>query len=65
MVDQIVVFIRDRWREPLSLYLSTLMTQDTPMLFATSVFYMIPALLVFLLGQERMVQGIQLSGVKA
>ncbi|MGI6189655.1 MAG: carbohydrate ABC transporter permease [Caldicoprobacteraceae bacterium] len=65
MVDQAVVFIRESWREPMSVFLSALMTQETAMLFVASVFYMLPAIFVFLLGQEQMVQGIQLSGLKA
>lgn len=65
MVDQAVVFIRDSWREPMSVFLSTLMTQEPEMLFVASIFYMLPAMFVFLLGQEQMTQGIQLSGLKA
>ena len=35
------------------------------LLFAVSVFYLIPALLVFFLGQDYLAEGIALSGVKA
>ena len=65
MVDQAVVFIRTEWKEPMSVFLSTLMNQETSMLFVASVLYMLPALFLFLLGEKSMAHGIQLSGLKA
>jgi len=48
---------------PLSLYLAR-MVDRVDLIFAASFFYLLPTTLVFLYGQEYMVEGIQLSGVK-
>ena len=64
IVDQAVVFIKNTYENPLSVYLGSVVTGDPGMFFAVSVFYLIPALLVFLLGQDYLTEGIALSGVK-
>ena len=64
LVDQAVVFIGEAEREPLSAYLSRYTDGSLELAFAASTFYMLPALLIFLHGQEEMVEGIQLSGIK-
>jgi len=61
VVEQAIVFITDYRRLPLSVALAMV---DTEIIFAASVFYMIPAVLVFLHGQEYLIEGIQLSGIK-
>jgi multiple sugar transport system permease protein len=61
VVEQAIVFITDTRRLPLSVSLSTI---NADIVFAASCFYMLPALLVFLYGQEHLVEGIQLSGMK-
>lgn len=61
VVEQAIIFIPDAARQPLSVALSTI---NPDIAFAASVVYMIPALLVFLYGQEYLVEGIQLSGIK-
>jgi len=63
VVDQAIVFITDDSRVPLSVYLSGL-SGDSSIMFAASFFYMIPALLVFLHGQEYLVEGMRLSSLK-
>lgn len=65
IVDQAVVFIKNTYENPLSVYLGSVVTGDPGMFFAVSVFYLIPALLVFLLGQDYLTEGIALSGVKS
>lgn len=65
LIDQAVVFIRETWRQPLSVYLGVLMGQKTEIYFAACVLFMVPPLLVFVMGQEHLRQGIQLSGLKA
>ncbi len=65
IVDQAVVFLKNTFDNPLSVYLGEVVTGDPGMFFAVSVFYLIPALLVFLLGQDYLTEGIALSGVKA
>lgn len=64
VVDQAVIFIKDSTKEPLSVYLSRLSQENMDLIFAASCFYMLPTLLVFLFGQENMIEGIQLSGIK-
>ena len=61
VVEQAIVFITDPRLLPLSVALSTISPE---IIFAASCFYMLPALLVFLYGQEHLVEGIQLSGIK-
>ena len=61
VVEQAIVFIPEAARLPLSVALSRL---SPDIIFAASVFYMLPALLVFLYGQESLTEGIQLSALK-
>ena len=65
IVDQAVVFLKNTFDNPLSVYLGEVVSGDPGMFFAVSVFYLIPALLVFFLGQDYLTEGIALSGVKA
>lgn len=65
MVDQAVVFLQRPYSGPLSVYLGQTASSDPGMFFAVSIFYLIPALAVFLLGQEYLAEGITLSSVKA
>ena len=63
LVEQPLIFLRDIAQEPLSVYLVR-MANRLDLIFAASFFYLLPTALVFLYGQEFMVEGIQLSGVK-
>jgi multiple sugar transport system permease protein len=65
MVDQALVFINDEVEEPLSVFLSR-MTDGTGMgvIFAASVFYMMPAVILFLMGRNYMFEGIRMSGIR-
>lgn len=65
IVDQAVVFIKDFYRQPLSVYLGTAASDAPGMIFAVSVFFMVPALLVYLIGQEHLTEGIALSSLRA
>lgn len=64
IVDQAVVFIKESFREPLSVYVSRVISTEPSMIFALSVFYIILPLLVFLIGQQALVQGVAISGLK-
>lgn len=64
IIDQAVVFINKTYDNPLSVFLGNVVTLDPGMLFTVSVFYMIPALLVFMFGQDYLAQGISLSSLK-
>ena len=63
VVDQALVFITNPAREPLSVYLERL-TGNFNIVFAASCFYMLPALLVFLHGQEYLIEGMKMSGLR-
>ena len=63
LVEQPRIFL-DELSEPLSVYLAQMAAENLDMIFAASFFYMLPPVLVFLYGQEHMVEGIQLSGIK-
>lgn len=65
IIDQAVVFIDKTYRNPLSVYLGNVVADEPGMFFAVSVFYLVPALLVFLFGQEHLTEGIALSSLKA
>jgi len=54
VVEQAIVFIPDAGRLPLSVALSGF---NAEIIFAASVFYMLPALLIFLYGQEYLTEG--------
>lgn len=64
IVDQAVVFIEGLYRQPLSVYLGSAAGSLSGIFFAASVVYMIPAVLVFLLGQDGLAKGISLSNLK-
>ena len=63
VVDQAIVFITNPAREPLSVYLHRL-SGNFNIVFAASCFYMLPALFVFLHGQEYLVEGMKMSGLR-
>lgn len=65
MVEQPLIFIKDVLKEPLSIYLSALNEKEKGVAFAASVFYMLPMLLSFLYWEDHLVEGIELSGIKA
>ncbi len=65
IVDQAVVFLKNTYENPLSVYLGSVVTGDPGMFFAVSVFYLIPTFLVFFLGQDYLTEGIALTSVKA
>jgi len=65
VVDQAIVFITEAERQPLSVFLSNPRIRDNfDMVFAASVFYMLPALLMFLHGQEYLIEGLKMSGLR-
>ncbi len=65
IIDQAVVFINNIYENPLSVFLGNVAELDPGMLFTVSVFYMVPALLVFMFGQDQLAKGISLSSVKS
>lgn len=64
MVEQPLIFLKDVNKYPLSIYLSVINNSELGIAFAASVIYMIPALLIFLYGQNYLIEGISHSTIK-
>ena len=62
MVEQPLILLQDSTKQPLSVYLSTINSGEVGIAFAVAVIYMIPSLLLFLHGEEYLVEGIAYSG---
>lgn len=66
MVEQPLILLSDPERYPLSVYLSKINAGEVTLAFAVATIYLIPTLLVFLYGEEYLVEGITYQGgVKA
>lgn len=65
MVEQPLIFLSDRTKTMLSVFLSTINSNERGIAFAASSIYMAPMLLIFLYGESYLVDGIRLSGLKA
>jgi multiple sugar transport system permease protein len=64
MVEQPLIFLKSHTRNMLSVFLSTINSNERGIAFAASSIYMAPMLLVFLYGENYLVDGIRLSGLK-
>ncbi|MBD8497906.1 carbohydrate ABC transporter permease [Paenibacillus arenosi] len=64
MVEQPLIFLEDTFKQPLSLYLSSIIEGARGAAFAASALYMTPMVLLFLYAESYFVEGIQLSGIK-
>lgn len=62
MVEQILVLLEDTEKQPLSVFLSQINTGEVGVAFAVASIYMIPPLLLFLHGEESLVEGIAYQG---
>lgn len=62
MVEQPLVLLNDEAMYPLSVFLSKINSADVGIAFAVAVIYMIPTLLIFLYGEQYLVEGIANSG---
>ncbi|NCB52141.1 MAG: carbohydrate ABC transporter permease [Clostridia bacterium] len=62
MVEQPLILLPDATKQPLSVYLSTINAGEVGLAFAIATIYMIPTLLLFLHGEEYLVEGIANSG---
>lgn len=62
MVEQPLILLSDPQLHPLSVFLSKINTGEVGLAFAVATIYMIPALLLFLYGEEYLVEGIAYSG---
>lgn len=64
LVEQAIIFIKDYYREPLSVYLSRIAEGKIGIIFAASCIYMFLPLWFLLVGQKNLEKGIELSGIK-
>lgn len=62
MVEQPLILLPDAEKQPLSVFLSTINAGEVGLAFAIATIYMIPTLLLFLHGEEYLVEGIANSG---
>ena len=62
MVEQPLILLEDAESQPLSVFLSSVNTGEVGLAFALAVVYMIPTLLLFLHGEEYLIEGIAHSG---
>lgn len=62
MVEQPLILLDDKEMHPLSVFLSEINTGDVGLAFAVAVIYMVPTLLMFLYGEDYLVEGITYSG---
>lgn len=64
MVEQPLILLSNQDKQPLSVFLSQINEAEIGIAFAASAVYMIPPLLIFLRGEEYLVEGISRTGVK-
>lgn len=64
MVEQPLVFLNEEGMRPLSVFLNKINQSEIGIAFACGMIYMVPALLIFLYGENYFIEGIQLSGIK-
>ena len=62
MVEQPLILLGDTEMHPLSVYLSKINTGELGLAFAVATIYMVPSLLVFLYGEDYLVEGITYQG---
>ena len=62
MVEQPLILLSDAEKHPLSVFLSKINEGEIGLAFAVATIYMIPSLLVFLYGEEYLVDGITYQG---
>ena len=62
MVEQPLILLQDTDQQPLSVFLSQVNAGEIGLAFAMATIYMIPSLLLFLHGEEYLVEGIANSG---
>lgn len=64
MVEQPLILLTDKAKQPLSVFLSEINSGEVGIAFAASFIFMIPPLLIFLNGEQYLIEGISKSGLK-
>ena len=62
MVEQPLIMLANEDMYPLSVFLSKINTGEVGLAFAVATIYMVPTILIFLYGEEYLVEGISYSG---
>lgn len=62
MVEQPLILISDAEKHPLSVFLSKINAGEIGLAFAVATIYMVPSLLIFIYGEEYLVDGITYQG---
>ena len=62
MVEQPLILLSDPDMHPLSVFLSKINTGEISLAFAVAVIYLVPPLLIFLYGEDYLVEGISYQG---
>ena len=62
MVEQPLLFFSSTDKYPLSIFLSKINAEEVGLAFAVATIYMVPSLLIFLYGEEQLVEGIAYQG---
>ena len=62
MVEQPIVLLPDASKQPLSVYLNTINANEVGLAFAIATIYMVPCILLFLHGEDYLVEGIAHQG---
>lgn len=62
MVEQPLILLTDAEKHPLSVFLSKINSGEIGLAFAVATVYMVPSLLIFLYGEEYLVDGITYQG---
>jgi len=62
MVEQPLILMTDAAKHPLSVFLSKINSGEIGLAFAVATIYMVPSLLIFLYGEEYLVDGITYQG---
>jgi multiple sugar transport system permease protein len=62
MVEQPIIMLEDSDMYPLSVFLSEINSGEIGIAFAVAVIYMMPALLMFLYGEDYLAEGITYAG---
>lgn len=64
MIEQPLIFLRDENKQILSVFLSSLNSNDMGIVFAASIIYMIPVLLLFFYAKDYLIEGIKNTCIK-
>ena len=62
MVEQPLILLSDSEQYPLSVFLSKINQGEVGLAFAVAVIYMVPTILIYLYGEDYLIEGISYSG---